>query len=35
MTAERNTFHQWRDLPIIGYELEVIWEISVIFQFSG
>ena len=29
MAAERNSFHWWRDLGRIGYDLKVIWEISV------
>jgi hypothetical protein len=26
MTSERNSFRHVRDLPIIGKELEIIWE---------
>jgi len=29
MTAERNSFHRWRGMTTIGYELEASWEISV------
>ncbi len=30
MAAERNFFHRWRGMTTIGYELGVIWEMSVI-----
>ena len=29
MAAERNFFHRWRGMTTIGYELGVIWEMSV------
>ncbi len=29
MAAERNFFHRWRGMTTIGYELGVIWKMSV------
>ena len=29
MAAEQNFFHRWRGMTTIGYELGVIWEMSV------
>ncbi len=34
MAAERNFFHRWRGMTTIGYELGVIWEMSVKAQFD-
>ena len=35
MAAERNFFHRWRGMTTIGYELGVIWEMSVYYAGHG